>query len=104
MPDAISKVLAKHVGFRVNGKVEDKITVPVHADAATTNGHATEVTTATEKVSQAAMNQLSLPETGMPLTASAATSLFDLCPECGSGTLAYEEGCKKCYGCGYSEC
>ena len=104
LPDAISKVLAKHVGFRVNGKVEDKITVPVHADAATTNGHATEVTTATEKVSQAAMNQLSLPETGMPLTASAATSLFDLCPECGSGTLAYEEGCKKCYGCGYSEC
>lgn len=28
----------------------------------------------------------------------------DLCPSCGQATLAFEEGCKKCYGCGYSEC
>ncbi len=27
----------------------------------------------------------------------------ELCPECGS-KLALEEGCKKCYGCGYSVC
>jgi ribonucleoside-diphosphate reductase alpha chain len=26
------------------------------------------------------------------------------CPECGSGQLAYEEGCMKCHVCGYSEC
>jgi len=25
------------------------------------------------------------------------------CPECGS-PLAFEEGCLKCYTCGYSEC
>jgi ribonucleoside-diphosphate reductase alpha chain len=28
----------------------------------------------------------------------------DLCPECGQGTLVYEEGCQKCYSCGYTEC
>lgn len=28
----------------------------------------------------------------------------DLCPSCGDATLVFEEGCKKCYGCGYSEC
>ena len=28
----------------------------------------------------------------------------DLCPECGQATFIFEEGCKKCYGCGYSEC
>ncbi|HEY7126011.1 MAG TPA: LAGLIDADG family homing endonuclease [Ktedonobacterales bacterium] len=28
----------------------------------------------------------------------------NLCPQCGSTTLVYEEGCKKCYSCGYSEC
>jgi ribonucleoside-diphosphate reductase alpha chain len=28
----------------------------------------------------------------------------NLCPHCGGYTLAYEEGCKKCHGCGYSEC
>ncbi|NNM06962.1 MAG: vitamin B12-dependent ribonucleotide reductase [Gemmatimonadetes bacterium] len=26
------------------------------------------------------------------------------CPECGSGQLAFEEGCVKCHVCGYSEC
>ena len=28
----------------------------------------------------------------------------DLCPECGHASLVYEEGCQKCYSCGYSEC
>jgi ribonucleoside-diphosphate reductase alpha chain len=28
----------------------------------------------------------------------------NLCPQCGGYTLAMEEGCKKCHGCGYSEC
>ena len=28
----------------------------------------------------------------------------DLCPDCGHHTLVYEEGCQKCYSCGYSEC
>lgn len=28
----------------------------------------------------------------------------DICPECGQATLVIGEGCKKCHGCGYSEC
>ena len=28
----------------------------------------------------------------------------DLCPECGAAAVVNEEGCRKCYGCGYSEC
>ena len=28
----------------------------------------------------------------------------DLCPECGHASLVNEEGCRKCYSCGYSEC
>jgi ribonucleoside-diphosphate reductase alpha chain len=28
----------------------------------------------------------------------------DLCPECGHATMVNEEGCHKCYACGYSEC
>ncbi len=28
----------------------------------------------------------------------------DLCPSCGSATLLYIEGCKKCHECGFSEC
>ncbi len=28
----------------------------------------------------------------------------DLCPECGEASVVNEEGCRKCYSCGYSEC
>jgi ribonucleoside-diphosphate reductase alpha chain len=28
----------------------------------------------------------------------------DLCPECGQAALVNEEGCRKCYSCGFSEC
>jgi len=28
----------------------------------------------------------------------------DLCLECGQATLVEEEGCRKCYSCGFTEC
>jgi ribonucleoside-diphosphate reductase alpha chain len=28
----------------------------------------------------------------------------DLCPECGHASVVNEEGCRKCYSCGFSEC
>lgn len=31
-------------------------------------------------------------------------TIGDLCPECGAAGLVNEEGCRKCYACGYSEC
>ncbi len=95
LPDAISKVLARHCEFKVNGKVEDKVKLSelqsedVQEDLS-------------EKASKIMVDQLSIPA-DMGSSAS-TTSLFDICPECGSGSFAYEEGCKKCYGCGYSEC
>ena len=43
-----------------------------------------------------------------PKTTSASTGgeTYDMgtCPECGTGHMAFEEGCKKCHVCGYSEC
>lgn len=32
------------------------------------------------------------------------SEIGDLCPECGHATLVYQEGCQKCYSCGFSEC
>ncbi|MFU8826450.1 MAG: adenosylcobalamin-dependent ribonucleoside-diphosphate reductase, partial [Brevefilum sp.] len=46
----------------------------------------------------------------LPLTDIQAQSnqtkrvIAELCPECGQASLVNEEGCRKCYGCGYSEC
>jgi ribonucleotide reductase alpha subunit len=40
-----------------------------------------------------------------PSPALAATmKIGDLCPECGEAAVVNEEGCRKCYACGFSEC
>jgi len=102
LPDAIAKVLSMHYGFALNGKVEDKPLINGHANGnGLTNGH-------TEKIAEpevVKMQQLVI-DGGAAAAAvlDTSTSLYDLCPECGGGSLAYEEGCKKCYACGYSEC
>jgi ribonucleoside-diphosphate reductase alpha chain len=49
------------------------------------------------------VGQVQVPET----TAAARDPKLvagDMCPECGQATFVYEEGCKKCYGCGFNEC
>ncbi len=39
-----------------------------------------------------------------PSPAQIPLTIGDLCPECGEAALVNEEGCKKCYSCGYSQC
>lgn len=77
LPDAVAKVLAMHFGYKIkNG-----------------NGNGS-ITHSQEPVVPVLTQQ--------PLLAE--KSDYDLCPSCGEAALAYEEGCKKCYSCGYSEC
>ena len=47
--------------------------------------------------------QLQSPEVDIQYT-PLSTKMGDLCPECGEATMVNEEGCRKCYTCGYSEC
>jgi ribonucleoside-diphosphate reductase alpha chain len=104
LPDAVAKLLARHSNFRVNGKVEDKMPIT----NGEVNGHNDTMTV--QPVLLADTNdivdqqQLAIPAAENPGIIATSTNLFDICPECGSGSFAYEEGCKKCYGCGYSEC
>ena len=125
LPDAVAKVLSKHFEFRVNGIVEDKKELSngngnghVNANGnGLTNGHVQvvaadalpkEPTVAPEEKIQEVvkLEQLTLSTPGGALSTqdASATGLYDICPECGGASLAYEEGCKKCYACGYSEC
>ena len=46
-------------------------------------------------------DQEELPGLSLP---SGAHPIGELCPECGQATLINEEGCRKCYTCGHSEC
>jgi ribonucleoside-diphosphate reductase alpha chain len=40
----------------------------------------------------------------LPSDGPKAHPIGELCPECGQATLINEEGCRKCYTCGHSEC
>jgi ribonucleoside-diphosphate reductase alpha chain len=48
------------------------------------------------------LGQVKVEETGP--AGQAKLTAGDICPECGQATFVYEEGCKKCYGCGFNEC
>jgi ribonucleoside-diphosphate reductase alpha chain len=39
-----------------------------------------------------------------PAPGQMAFKFGDLCPECGQAAIVNEEGCRKCYACGFSEC
>ncbi|MGH7355088.1 MAG: vitamin B12-dependent ribonucleotide reductase [Candidatus Rokuibacteriota bacterium] len=56
--------------------------------------------TLAEHIGQVKANGEAPPATG----ALDARRVGDLCKECGQATLVYEEGCKKCLSCGYTEC
>jgi len=43
-------------------------------------------------------------EAELALPANTTMKIGDLCPECGEAAVVNEEGCRKCYACGFSEC
>lgn len=89
LPDAIAKVLTMH--FKMDGQ------------ASATNGNGSATTVKAMSQPPQLVTQVSQPtlESAIPATTG---KLFDLCPSCGEALLAHEEGCAKCYGCGYSAC
>ena len=87
LPDAVAKVLSMHYGFNGETKMSNGVS---HHDI---NEGSPKLVTAT--------TQPSLIPSQMAVSRSTS---FDICPSCGEATLVHEEGCKKCYGCGYSEC
>lgn len=59
-----------------------------------------------EVIEQVPLNLTQEVNTGSDdvVLSTASKSQADLCPECGSVSFVMEEGCKKCYSCGYSMC
>jgi ribonucleoside-diphosphate reductase alpha chain len=45
-----------------------------------------------------------IEEEALPEIPASAMKIGDLCPECGEAAVVNEEGCRKCYACGFSEC
>ena len=81
LPDAVAKAMAMHFGLLT------------HSREANVEG-------------QSQNQTQEIPQQSMQLTIDASQSKVkkDICPGCGEPSLTYEEGCKKCHACGYSEC
>ncbi|MBP9814303.1 adenosylcobalamin-dependent ribonucleoside-diphosphate reductase [Candidatus Woesebacteria bacterium] len=100
LPDAVAKVIDRHFGFFTKHRLDEAVATDktVHADAKVadvpeaTNGHA-----AAPALVEAVTQQPLFVQKERMVT-------VDLCPSCGEGSLVFEESCKKCYSCGYSEC
>jgi ribonucleoside-diphosphate reductase alpha chain len=43
-------------------------------------------------------------EVELAISRGSTMKIGDLCPECGEAAVVNEEGCRKCYACGFSEC
>jgi len=80
-PDAIAQALDHYLAEKEGVQVEMEIdaTAPARAEAAAV-----------------------MAARGGYVDESAAA--LGACPSCGASHLAFEEGCKKCYVCGFSEC
>ncbi|MEK9178401.1 MAG: adenosylcobalamin-dependent ribonucleoside-diphosphate reductase [Patescibacteria group bacterium] len=115
LPDAVAKVLARHYGFRINGIVEDAKVLPLtNGNGVLANGHSNgaingvsngkTIETGEPKEKIVVLEQLPIKEAEVSEEKASETHLFDICPMCGAASLAYEEGCRKCYACGHSEC
>jgi len=44
------------------------------------------------------------PSPASPAPSQMGFKIGDICPECGEASLVNEEGCRKCYSCGFSQC
>jgi ribonucleoside-diphosphate reductase alpha chain len=118
LPDAVAKVIDRHFGFFAKHRLENAVPVnaTVHADSkpATGNGHAVPqpVSSGNGNGKPVHVQEPDVEPSEQPMTVPAHQMLLtekrvvtvDLCPGCGEASLVFEEGCKKCYSCGYSEC
>jgi len=100
LPDAVAKVIDKHFGFFQKHRL-DQVSQP--AERVPTNGNGMneengDVAKLLEKIEASSQKPLIIEETQKRMVT------VDLCPKCGEGSLVFEEACKKCYSCGYSEC
>lgn len=107
LPDAIAKVIDRHFGFFQKHRVD---VAPLSAASGNGNGHVAGTTVQEEvaKLTSAVPpTPVFAPPAEAPQAAVASSKRMvtvDLCPKCGEASLVFEESCKKCYSCGYSEC
>ncbi|MFZ5810229.1 MAG: adenosylcobalamin-dependent ribonucleoside-diphosphate reductase [Chloroflexota bacterium] len=94
LPDGVAQVLAEYLEYKESGLHErhsHSIVEEVGAENGGSNGTYLHHTIEEDEEDVDAAEQIPL-------------KIGDLCPECGQAAVVNEEGCRKCYACGFSEC
>jgi len=90
LPDGVAQLLAEYL----ENSIEREDAPPSESELEGDNGY--------NQMSESAQRALSGDE--VPQNQPSLFTFGDLCPECGQAAVVNEEGCRKCYGCGFSEC
>jgi len=113
LPDAVSVALASHFGFRPVGPAYSNghaVNGNGNGNGHLTNGNGVHHEEQTQTMFMATETTTQVQQSGEMAVISQTEGTVvgkkkaDICPECGSSTLVFEEGCAKCYTCGHSEC
>ena len=86
LPDGVSQVLAEYLELTEGNHTQVENQTPSLELGGNGFNHRAESAHAAHSVDQG------------------AHKIGDLCPECGQAAVVNEEGCRKCYACGFSEC
>lgn len=85
IPDAVAKVLSEELGYSLlknqsNGNGDNFISTKINTES------------------------LNIRSDASGVSLNPVTGNIDVCPDCGNYSFIKEEGCAKCYLCGYSIC
>ncbi len=80
LPDGLAQILSDYLESR-----DERLASGIEPKELNNNGHSN-------------VGKVEVPATQKMM------QIGDLCPECGQAAFVNEEGCRKCYACGYSEC
>jgi ribonucleoside-diphosphate reductase alpha chain len=92
LPDAVARALEMHLESLEKQDAEQQAADPPHSPDGTDAANGASIVTN------------ALTSIASPLSLSHLSVTGNLCPQCGCNTMVYEEGCRKCYSCGHSEC
>ncbi len=83
LPDAVARALELHIeAMETQKPTQQPVSAPAPAEG----------------------NENGYDDTVESLSLSHLQTTGNLCSQCGCNTMVYEEGCRKCYNCGHSEC
>ena len=88
LPDGIGQVVDMYLREKAGA-------LPVMEEKTNGNGNGSG-----HKIEEEVASSMQAELPAMPTT----MKIGDLCPECGEAAVVNEEGCRKCYACGFSEC